>query len=90
MRIGPARFIAISGNIGAGKSTLVGFLTQHFQVRAMYEPNDENPYLADFYRDMPRWAFHSQLFFLIRKFKLHLEMQAAPADLPVVLDRTIY
>lgn len=90
VRIGPGRFIAISGNIGAGKSTLVEFLTTHFRLLPMYEPNDENPYLADFYADMPRWAFHSQLFFLIRKFKLHLEMQKAPADVPVILDRTIY
>jgi len=90
VRIGPGRYIAISGNIGAGKSTLVEFLTGHFRVRPMYEPNDENPYLADFYRDMPRWAFHSQMFFLIRKFKLHLDMQESADDEPVVLDRTIY
>ena len=88
MRIGPARCIAIAGNIGAGKSTLVEFLTKHFAIRPLYEPNDENPYLKDFYADMPRWAFHSQCFFLVRKFKLHKEMEAASGV--VLLDRTIY
>jgi len=88
MMIGPAKCIAISGNMGTGKSTLVEFLTRHFNVTPLFEPNEENPYLADFYADMPRWAFHSQVFFLIRKFKLHQEMTAAPGT--VILDRTIY
>src|SRR5690606_9613961 len=47
-----------------------------------------NPYLADFYADMPRWAFHSQLFFLIHRFKLHKQLEGAPR--PVVQDRTLY
>lgn len=87
-RIGPARTLAVSGNMGTGKSTLVAFLTRHFSIRPLFEPNDENPYLADFYADMPRWAFHSQVFFLIRKFHLHQDMARAPG--PVILDRTIY
>ncbi len=88
MRIGPARCIAVAGNIGAGKTTLVEFLTRHFQIEPLYEPNDENPYLEDFYRDMPRWAFHSQIFFLVRKFALHRQAEAHPGA--VLLDRTIY
>jgi deoxyadenosine/deoxycytidine kinase len=88
MRIGPARCIAISGNIGTGKSTLVEFLTKHFSIEPLYEPNDENPYLKDFYADMPRWAFHSQMFFLVRKFKLHQQAEAHPGA--VLVDRTIY
>lgn len=87
MQIGP-RCIAVSGNIGAGKSTLVEFLTRHYKLQPLFEPNDENPYLKDFYADMPRWAFHSQLFFLIRKFHLHQEASSFPG--PVLIDRTIY
>ncbi len=87
-RIGPARTLAVSGNIGTGKSTLTAFLTKHFSIVPLFEPNDENPYLADFYADMRRWAFHSQVFFLIRKFHLHQDMARAPG--PVILDRTIY
>lgn len=88
IQIGPARCIAVSGNMGTGKSTLVEFLTRHFNIKPLFEPNEENPYLSDFYKDMARWAFHSQVFFLIRKFKLHQEM--ANSEIPVVLDRTIY
>jgi deoxyadenosine/deoxycytidine kinase len=88
VQIGPARCIAIAGNIGAGKSTLVEFLTRHFTIEPLYEPNDENPYLKDFYADMPRWAFHSQIFFLVRKFALHRQAEAHPGA--VLVDRTIY
>jgi len=84
----PARCIAVAGNIGAGKSTLVEFLTRHFDIKPLYEPNEDNPYLKDFYLDMPRWAFHSQVFFLVRKFRLHREMEACQGT--VLLDRTIY
>ena len=88
MQIGPTRCIAVAGSIGSGKSTLVEFLTRHFAIKPLYEPNDENPYLKDFYADMPRWAFHSQVFFLVRKFKLHKEMEHASGT--VLLDRSIY
>ena len=84
----PARFIAIAGNIGAGKSTMVGFLSRKFGLHPLYEPVDENPYIADFYEDMNRWAFNSQIFYLSRKFALHLEAQKS--DQRVILDRTIY
>lgn len=87
-RIGPAKMLAVSGNIGTGKSTLVEFLTRYFSIHALYEPNEQNPYLVDFYSDMGRWAFHSQVFFLIRKFHLHQEMARHPG--PVIIDRTIY
>lgn len=74
--------------MGSGKSTLISFLVKHFDIKPLLEPNDENPYLADFYNDMSRWAFHSQVFFLIRKFHLHQEMTDSPG--PVLLDRSIY
>ncbi len=74
--------------MGAGKSSLVEWLRQHFDLEPLFEPNDDNPYLADFYGDMRRWSFHSQVFFLIRRFRLHRQMEREPRD--VVQDRTIY
>lgn len=82
------RSIAIAGNMGAGKSTLVEFLCRNYGVVPFYEPNDENPYLEDFYKDMKRWAFQSQLYFLSNKFRLHQELDRQPGV--VALDRTIF
>ncbi len=83
-------YIAVAGNIGCGKSTLVDFLVRHYQVQPFFEPNAENPYLKDFYRDMKRWAFHSQIYFLAHKFRIHRELQAQRGQATVVQDRTIY
>ena len=80
--------IAIAGNIGSGKSSLVEFLTRTYGIKPFYEPNDENPYLPDFYRDMKRWAFHSQLYFLSNKFRMHQQLDLSPGI--CVLDRTIF
>ena len=80
--------IAIAGNIGTGKSSLVEFLTRSYDIKPFYEPNDENPYLPDFYKDMNRWAFHSQLYFLSNKFRMHQQLDRINGV--VVLDRTIY
>jgi deoxyadenosine/deoxycytidine kinase len=85
---GPRKYIAIAGNIGAGKSTLVDFLRYRFDLAPFFEPNAENPFLTDFYGDMKRWAFHSQIYFLTHKFRLHQEL--ADHEGPVVQDRTIY
>ncbi len=82
------RSIAIAGNMGSGKSTLVEFLARTYDVSPFYEPNDENPYLPDFYKDMKRWAFRSQLYFLSNKFRLHQELDRTPGV--VALDRTIF
>ena len=82
------RSIAIAGNMGSGKSTLVEFLHRTYDVVPFYEPNDENPYLADFYKDMKGWAFQSQLYFLSNKFRLHQELDRQPGV--VALDRTIF
>jgi deoxyadenosine/deoxycytidine kinase len=82
------KFIAIAGNIGSGKSSLLDFLTSTYQLRPFYEPSDENPYLADFYRDMGRWAFHSQLFFLSSKFRIHQQVDRTAGV--VVQDRTVF
>lgn len=82
------RFIAVAGNIGAGKSELVTFLCRRYGLQAFLEPHEANPYLEDFYRDMKAFAFRSQLYFLTHKLRLHREVMATPR--PVVLDRTIY
>ena len=82
------KFIAIAGNIGAGKSTLLQFLTSTYDISPFYEPNDANPYLPDFYKDMRRWAFQSQLFFLSNKFRIHQEADRTPGV--VIQDRTIF
>ena len=82
------RSIAIAGNMGSGKSTLVEFLARTYGVMPFYEPNDENPYLADFYKDMKRWALQSQLYFLSNKFRLHQELDRQSGV--VALDRTIF
>ncbi len=74
--------------MGSGKSTLVDFLSRNYDVTPFYEPNDENPYLADFYKDMKGWAFQSQLYFLSNKFRLHQELDRQSGV--VALDRTIF
>jgi len=80
--------IAIAGNIGVGKSTLVEFLSRTYGISPYYEPSEDNPYLPDFYGDMKRWSFHSQLYFLSNKFRIHQELDRMPGL--VVLDRTIF
>ena len=85
---GPRKYIAVAGNIGAGKSTLVDFLRYRFDLTPFHEPNAENPFLKKFYGDMKRWAFPSQMYFLAHKFRLHQELTDHPGT--VVQDRTIY
>jgi deoxyadenosine/deoxycytidine kinase len=87
------RYLAVAGNMGAGKSSLVKWLHATFDLEPAYEPQDENPYLEDFYRDMKRWAFSSQLFFLARRFRMQRELERSLPSLDrrgVVLDRSIY
>jgi len=81
-------FIAIAGNIGAGKSTLTSMLSTEFGWEPFYEANAENPYLADFYQDMERWSFHSQVFFLGKRLEHHHQLILHPGS--VVQDRTVY
>jgi len=82
------RTIAVAGTIGAGKTSLVAWLVRRYGITPFYEPNEANPYLEDFYRDMKRWAFHSQCFFLAHKIELHQELENSKT--PAVIDRTIY
>jgi deoxyadenosine/deoxycytidine kinase len=81
-------FVAIAGNIGAGKSSLTKLLSERFALEPVYEAVDENPYLEDFYRDMRRYAFHSQMFFLAKRLEQHLKL-VNPGN-RIVQDRTLY
>jgi deoxyadenosine/deoxycytidine kinase len=78
----------VAGNIGSGKTELVRFLCQQYGLKPFFEPNDTNPYLEDFYKDMRAWAFHSQIYFLTHKLRLHRQLMNEPES--VVQDRTIY
>jgi deoxyadenosine/deoxycytidine kinase len=84
----PGQFVAVAGNIGVGKTNLTTLLSNHLGWRAYYEPVINNPYLDDFYRDMERWAFHLQVFFLSKRFDIHREMVGS--NDPCIQDRTIY
>jgi len=82
------QYIAIAGNIGAGKSSLTGLLAQHFGWQAFYESVDDNPYLADFYEDMLRWSFNLQIYFLSSRFRHQKDM--LQKEISLIQDRTIY
>lgn len=84
----PKRTIAVAGNMGSGKSSLVRFLCQQLELTPFFEPNDRNPYLDDFYADMKTFAFRSQIYFLIHRFRILKESEGMQAS--VVQDRTIY
>lgn len=82
------KFVAVAGNIGVGKSTLVALLSERLQWEPFFEPVGENPYLADFYRDMRQWAFHSQIFFLTRRLRSHRQLLDHPTS--AIQDRSVY
>jgi deoxyadenosine/deoxycytidine kinase len=81
-------FIGIAGNIGVGKSTLTALLSEHLGWEPFLEGVQDNPYLADFYTDMARWSFHSQIFFLARRLRHHRQLLDRPNS--VIQDRTVY
>ncbi len=82
------KFIAVAGNVGVGKSTLTHLLSERLGWEPFYEAVDDNPYLADFYSDMRRWSFHSQIFFLSRRLRHHREILSHPNT--VIQDRSVY
>ena len=84
----PPLFIAVAGNIGAGKSSLARLLGEYFKWKPYFESVDDNPYLADFYADMTRWSFHLQIYFLANRFKCHKEIVESSES--VIQDRSIY
>ncbi len=81
--------IAIAGNIGCGKTTLTKMLAKHYGWTPMFEPVDHNPYLADYYADMARWAFNLQIYFLTKRFQDVVDIARHP-ERAVVQDRTIF
>lgn len=82
------KHIAVSGNIGAGKTTLSEMLGNHYNWEVHYEDANTNPYLSDFYEDMHRWSFNLQIYFLNSRYKQILDIRKG--DKVVIQDRTIY
>lgn len=80
--------IAIAGNIGSGKSTLTKMLAKHYGWEPRYEAVEHNPYLEDYYRDIHRWSFNLEVYFLKERFRDLLTI--AEADHTIIQDRTIY
>jgi deoxyadenosine/deoxycytidine kinase len=81
-------YIAVAGNIGSGKSTLTRLLAHHYGWEARYESVEENPYLEDYYRDIHRWSFNLEVFFLKERFRDLLAIEQAKKT--IIQDRTIY
>ncbi len=89
MNKGPQlKHIAVSGNIGAGKTTLSELLSEHYGWHVHYEDTSQNPYLSDFYNDMQRWSFNLQIYFLNSRYEQILNIQQG--DKTIIQDRTIY
>jgi len=82
------RFVAIAGNIGVGKSTLTELLSEELGWEPFFEAVNDNPYLPDFYENMERWSFHSQIYFLSRRLRHHWQLLQRAYS--VVQDRTVY
>ncbi|KAF0111263.1 MAG: deoxynucleoside kinase [Chloroflexi bacterium] len=82
------KFIAVAGNIGVGKSTLVEMICERLDCQPFYEPVTENPYISDFYKDMLSWSFHSQIFFLTHRLRIHQDLVRTTGS--VIQDRSIY
>ncbi len=81
-------FVAVAGNIGAGKSSLTKMLAERFGWSAYYESVEDNPYLSNFYGDMNRWSFHLQIYFLSKRFKD--QKKIVDSGESVIQDRSIY
>ena len=80
--------VALAGNIGSGKTTLTGLLSKHYKWDPHYEDVDDNPFLNDFYKDMQRWSFNLQVYFLKSRFSQVKEIHSSEKN--VIQDRTIY
>jgi len=82
------KHIAVAGNIGAGKTTLTELLSKHYKWIPHFEDVEHNPYLNDFYDDMPRWSFQLQIYFLNSRLNQLIEIRNGTET--VIQDRTIY
>ena len=80
--------IAIAGNIGSGKTTLTTLLARHYNWEPHYEDVEDNPYISDFYEDMPRWSFNLQIYILNSRFNSIMQIRETGRD--VIQDRTVY
>ena len=81
-------YIAIAGNIGSGKSTLTKMLARHYHWEPRFEAVDQNPYLEDYYRNIQRWSFNLEVFFLKERFRDLIAIQQA--EHTIIQDRTIF
>lgn len=82
------KYIVVAGNIGVGKSTLTRMIADGLGWEPFFEPSEANPYLSDFYTDMQRWSFPSQIFFLSRRLRHHRQLSLHPKT--VLQDRSVY
>jgi deoxyadenosine/deoxycytidine kinase len=82
------KFIVVAGNIGVGKTSLVDLLSKKIDWQPFYEPVAQNPYISDFYNDMQTWAFHSQIYFLGHRLKIHRQLSQISGS--VIQDRSVY
>ena len=80
--------VAVSGNIGSGKTTLTGLLGKHYNWEMHYEDVDGNPYINDFYAEMQRWSFNMQIYYVNNRFNQVMEIREGKKN--VIQDRTIY
>ena len=87
-KLPPVKHVAVAGNIGAGKTTLATLLAKSMKWEPHYEDVDDNPYLNDFYDDMPRWSFNLQVYFLNNRLTQLLDIHRGTET--VIQDRTIF
>lgn len=80
--------IAIAGNIGSGKTTLTTMLARHYGWEPQFESVDYNPYLDDYYKDIARWSFNLEVYFLKQRFRNLIEI--SHSDKTIIQDRSIF
>ena len=80
--------IGVAGNIGSGKTTLTGMLSRHYGWTPRYEEVTYNPFLEDYYKDIPRWSFNLEVYFLTQRLRDIIEISKCEGT--VIQDRTIF
>ena len=88
MKQGKKYFISVAGNIGSGKSSLTRMIAKEFGWVPYFESVQDNPYLSDFYKEMRRWSFQLQVYFISNRFHTHKKIIASKKS--VIQDRSIY